>query len=118
MNILQGILAPETFCVTLNQTESIDKDKILRKFVYSHPVFNTKSIAAQQKRHLINGENQTWFCGAYWYNGFHEDGVRSALDVVEAIKMQSLTQSEGDDQIAQSLNVSLEPSYISAIRSY
>ncbi|KJG17735.1 NAD(P)/FAD-dependent oxidoreductase [Photobacterium angustum] len=118
MNILQGILAPETFCVTLNQTESIDKDKILRKFVYSHPVFNTKSIAAQQKRHLINGQNQTWFCGAYWYNGFHEDGVRSALDVVEAIKMQSLTQSEAEDHTAQSLNVSLEPSYNSVIRSY
>jgi predicted NAD/FAD-binding protein len=85
MNILQGIDAPETFCVTLNQTHAIDPSKILRQFTYAHPVFNRNSIKAQQQRHLINGLDNTWFCGAYWYNGFHEDGVRSALDVIEAI---------------------------------
>lgn len=85
MNILQGIDAPETFCVTLNQTQDINPDKILRQFTYAHPVFNLCSIKAQQQRHLINGQSNTWFCGAYWYNGFHEDGVRSALDVIEAI---------------------------------
>lgn len=85
MNILQGIDAPETFCVTLNQTQNIDPNKILRKFTYAHPMFNRASINAQQQRQLINGVNNTWFCGAYWYNGFHEDGVRSALDVIEAI---------------------------------
>lgn len=83
MNILQSIQAPETFCVTLNQTDRIDSSKILRQFVYAHPVFNTESVAAQQQRHRINGQQRSWFCGAYWYNGFHEDGVRSALDVVE-----------------------------------
>ncbi|WP_037353328.1 NAD(P)/FAD-dependent oxidoreductase [Salinivibrio socompensis] len=85
MNILQSIQSPETFCVTLNQTDKIDPSKILRRFVYAHPVFNTESVAAQQQRHQINGQQQSWFCGAYWYNGFHEDGVRSALDVVEGI---------------------------------
>lgn len=85
MNILQGIDAPETFCVTLNQTQAIDPNKILRQFTYAHPVFNLNSIKAQQQRHLINGLENTWFCGAYWYNGFHEDGVKSALDVIEAI---------------------------------
>ncbi|SIO38883.1 NAD(P)/FAD-dependent oxidoreductase [Salinivibrio sp. ES.052] len=85
MNILQSIQAPETFCVTLNQTHRIDPSKILRRFVYAHPVFNTESVAAQQKRHQINGQHRSWFCGAYWYNGFHEDGVRSALDVVEGL---------------------------------
>ena len=85
MNILQDIDAPETFCVTLNQTQAIDPSKILRQFTYAHPVFNLSSIKAQQQRHLINGLDNTWFCGAYWYNGFHEDGVKSALDVIEAI---------------------------------
>ncbi|WP_318494619.1 NAD(P)/FAD-dependent oxidoreductase [Photobacterium leiognathi] len=117
MNILQGIFAPETFCVTLNQTHAIDKDKILRKFVYSHPVFNNKSIAAQQKRHLINGVNQTWFCGAYWYNGFHEDGVRSALDVVEAIKTQSLPSGTHEYHNMVAFTSSIEPATKNVIRS-
>ncbi|OOE88018.1 NAD(P)/FAD-dependent oxidoreductase [Salinivibrio sharmensis] len=86
MNILQSIQAPETFCVTLNQTDRIEPSKILKQFVYAHPVFNTESVAAQQQRHRVNGKHRSWFCGAYWYNGFHEDGVRSALDVVEGIK--------------------------------
>ncbi|WBA10229.1 NAD(P)/FAD-dependent oxidoreductase [Salinivibrio kushneri] len=85
MNILQSIQAPETFCVTLNQTDRIEPSKILKQFVYAHPVFNTDSVAAQQQRHRVNGQQRSWFCGAYWYNGFHEDGVRSALDVVEGI---------------------------------
>ncbi|OEE66915.1 FAD-dependent oxidoreductase [Enterovibrio norvegicus FF-33] len=85
MNILQGIDAPETFCVTLNQSDNIDPSKILRKFVYAHPVFDQKCIEAQKHRELISGENLSWFCGAYWYNGFHEDGVRSALDVVNGV---------------------------------
>ncbi|KXF83248.1 NAD(P)/FAD-dependent oxidoreductase [Enterovibrio coralii] len=85
MNILQGIESPETFCVTLNQTENINPDKILRKLVYAHPVFDQKCIEAQGQRERISGQNNTWFCGAYWYNGFHEDGVRSALDVVNGI---------------------------------
>ncbi|UPQ87022.1 NAD(P)/FAD-dependent oxidoreductase [Vibrio sinaloensis] len=86
MNILQHIDAPQTFCVSLNSHDQIDPDKIMRRFVYHHPVFNQKSIAAQQRRNEINGMSRTWFCGAYWYNGFHEDGVRSGLDVVRGIE--------------------------------
>lgn len=59
----------------------MDESKVLRRFVYHHPVFNQGSIAAQQRRAEICGQRHTHFCGAYWYNGFHEDGVRSALDV-------------------------------------
>lgn len=84
MNILQGIQSDDTFCVTLNQTDAIDPDKIIKKFVYHHPVLNTTSVAAQKQRDLINGKNNTHFVGAYWYNGFHEDGVRSALDVTSS----------------------------------
>lgn len=81
MNLLQGINAPVTFCVTLNNTVAIDADKILGIYHYAHPVYNHCTLAAQQRRQLINGQNNTYFCGAYWYNGFHEDGARSATDV-------------------------------------
>jgi predicted NAD/FAD-binding protein len=82
MNILQNLPADAPiFCVTLNYTQSIDANKILGRFNYSHPVFNQDSIEAQKKRLAICGQNNTHFAGAYWYNGFHEDGVESALDV-------------------------------------
>ena len=84
MNILQGLQSAHTFCVTLNHTAAIDPAKILRRFSYSHPVFTLEGMQAQQRWHEINGANHTWFCGAYWRNGFHEDGVASALRVCEA----------------------------------
>ncbi|MBY6197453.1 NAD(P)/FAD-dependent oxidoreductase [Vibrio hangzhouensis] len=86
MNILQHIDSMTTFCVSLNSSAKITKDKVLRTFNYSHPVFTTESIQAQARRKELWGKNNTWFCGAYWYNGFHEDGVKSALDVVKGIK--------------------------------
>jgi predicted NAD/FAD-binding protein len=85
MNILQGLDAPETFCVTLNNTRAINPHKILGRFNYSHPVFSLPGIAAQGRWDEINGQKNTWYCGAYWHNGFHEDGVVSARRVVEGI---------------------------------
>jgi len=85
MNILQGLQAPETFCVTLNDSRSINPNKVLGTFNYAHPVFSLEGIAAQARWHDINGQQRTWYCGAYWHNGFHEDGVVSALRVAEAI---------------------------------
>lgn len=85
MNILQGIDAPETFCVTLNNTDAIQPERILRRFTYAHPVYSVASMAARQRRSEICGQQHTHFCGAYWYNGFHEDGVRSALDVTQRL---------------------------------
>lgn len=83
MNILQGIEAPCTFCVTLNKTEAIDPSQVLGVYHYAHPVFSQATIAAQQRWGEINGKQNTWFCGAYWANGFHEDGVTSAVRVAE-----------------------------------
>ncbi|MEM1110742.1 MAG: FAD-dependent oxidoreductase [Pseudomonadota bacterium] len=85
MNILQGIQAPETFCVTLNDTDAINPVKILGEFRYAHPQFSVPGIAAQSRWNEINGVNSTWYCGAYWHNGFHEDGVVSALRVARAM---------------------------------
>lgn len=81
MNILQKLEADTTFCVTLNNTKNIDPAKILGTYHYAHPQFNLAMVDAQQRRAEICGVDGLHFCGAYWYNGFHEDGVRSALDV-------------------------------------
>lgn len=89
MNILQGITAPETFCVTLNNTQAINPNKILGQFQYDHPVFSVAGAAAQQRWGEINGVDKTWFCGAYWQNGFHEDGVVSALRVADHLEQRA-----------------------------
>jgi predicted NAD/FAD-binding protein len=84
MNILQNFNdAPETILVTLNRSQEIDPKKIISKYSYAHPVFTLDGVKAQQRHHEINGHNNSHFCGAYWFNGFHEDGVKSALRVVE-----------------------------------
>ena len=84
MNILQRFEnAPVTFCVTLNNTDAIDPTRILRQYRYAHPQYSADMVAAQRRRSEICGTGNVHFCGAYWYNGFHEDGVRSALDVCE-----------------------------------
>lgn len=85
MNILQNIRSEHTFCVSLNQTDQIEPSKILGEYRYAHPVFTLAGIKAQQRWKELAGDNNTWFCGAYWRNGFHEDGVVSALKAVESI---------------------------------
>jgi predicted NAD/FAD-binding protein len=84
MNILQGIESDTTFCVSLNQTPSIDPAKILARYRYAHPQYSLQGIAAQDRWRDIFGAQHTYFCGAYWGSGFHEDGVVSALRVASA----------------------------------
>ena len=81
MNILQSLNASKTFCVTLNSTELINKNKIIKNLNYEHPLFTIDGVNAQKRKREISGQNNTYYCGAYWHNGFHEDGVVSALDV-------------------------------------
>ena len=89
MNILQNFHdAPETFCVTLNRTRDIDPAKILKRFAYTHPVFTMDAVRAQQRYHEIGNRNRSHFCGAYWFNGFHEDGVNSALRVTRDLGVE------------------------------
>lgn len=85
MNILQGIEAPETFCVTLNASDRIDPATILETRHFSHPLFTPETELAREQLLMTNGNNRTWFAGAWCRNGFHEDGVVSALDVVKAL---------------------------------
>lgn len=88
MNLLQGIESPDPFIVTLNRTAAIDPDKVLRRMSYDHPVYSTASVAAQQRKPEIQGRRHTWFAGAYWGWGFHEDGMRSAVEVAQALGVQ------------------------------
>jgi predicted NAD/FAD-binding protein len=83
MNKLQNIQSNTTFCLSLNITDDIAPDKIIQTYRYSHPVFSIEGIQAQQQFHRISNHNRTHYCGAYWFNGFHEDGVNSALRVTQ-----------------------------------
>ena len=86
MNRLQNFNhCPVDFCVTLNKSADIDDNKVIRRFTYDHPVFTLEGIAAQKRHDEISGHQRSHFCGAYWFNGFHEDGVVSALRVTRAL---------------------------------
>jgi predicted NAD/FAD-binding protein len=81
MNRLQSLQAPVEFCVTLNAADEIRAEKVLYRTTYQHPVYSVAAFAAQRHHEAINGVNRTWYCGAYWGYGFHEDGLNSALAV-------------------------------------
>jgi predicted NAD/FAD-binding protein len=78
MNVLQSLDAPERFLVTLNHRAAIDEKTIIDTFQYDHPVYLPQGVAAQKRHREVNGAQRTYFCGAYWRSGFHEDGVVSA----------------------------------------
>jgi predicted NAD/FAD-binding protein len=86
MNMLQHLRSRHTYCVSLNCDEWIDPAKVIRRFVYHHPVFTTRRAAAQRRHAELLDANRTSFCGAYWGAGFHEDGVKSALAVCNALE--------------------------------
>lgn len=84
MNILQRLSKDHTYLVTLNQ--EIDREHVLREFTYNHPIFSLEAIKAQSGWDKISGQNRSHYCGAYWFNGFHEDGVKSGLRVKQTIE--------------------------------
>lgn len=87
MNRLQGLRTPTQFFVSLNQGSSIDESRVLGRFTYDHPIYTPAAVEAQGAYERVGGRKGTHFCGAYWGNGFHEDGVNSALRVLESFGM-------------------------------
>jgi predicted NAD/FAD-binding protein len=81
MNRLQALRAERELCVTLNRSDAIAPEQVLRTFRYAHPVFTAAGARAQARVDEISGGARTHFCGAYWGHGFHEDGVASAVRV-------------------------------------
>ena len=94
MNLLQGLPGDTPLIVTLNRSRDIDPARILQRRQYAHPVHTHAAVAAQARRHEIQGVQRTWFAGAYWGWGFHEDGIRSGVDVA-----QGLGVAWSDDQV-------------------
>jgi predicted NAD/FAD-binding protein len=89
MNKLQPWLQDDPLFVTLNTTREIDPDLIWDEVTLRHPVYDLQALAAQKSVVTVNGSNRTWFCGAWMKNGFHEDGIGSAMDVVSAIRTRN-----------------------------
>ena len=89
MNSLQPWLTELDLFITLNATRPIRQELIWDEVTMHHPVFDRAAFAAQEEIALLNGENRTWFCGAWMRNGFHEDGIASAMAVVEAIRARA-----------------------------
>ncbi len=85
MNSLQPWLKGEEMMVTLNSNRPICEELIWDEVSLRHPVYDLEAIAAQRAAADMNGTNRTWFCGAWMKNGFHEDGLSSALDVVKSL---------------------------------
>lgn len=86
MNRLQSIRGPHQFFVTLNDTDRIDPNQVLETFTYHHPIYTPESVRAQERYAEISGARSTWFAGAYWRYGFHEDGAMSGVRVARAIR--------------------------------
>ncbi len=85
LNRLQGIEGPRQFCVTLNRSEAIRPERVLRRITYQHPMYSARSVAAQRRHAEISGVRNTHYCGAHWGYGFHEDGVNAALAVAKQL---------------------------------
>ena len=82
MNILQRLESARPFLVTLNRGDAIDPSHVIARMAYDHPLFTPAGVAAQARQAQLNRGRRTYFCGAYWRNGFHEDGVVSALEAL------------------------------------
>jgi predicted NAD/FAD-binding protein len=89
MNSLQPWLTQEDMFITLNATRPIREELIWDEVTLRHPVYDRAALAAQEEIALLSGENRTWFCGAWMRNGFHEDGIASAMAVVEGIRAET-----------------------------
>jgi len=85
LNRLQRLAARRDYCVTLNPPEPIEPYHLLRQMTYRHPLYTLESVGAQGLWADVSGPNHTHYCGAYWYYGFHEDGLRSAVRVAGAL---------------------------------
>ena len=85
MNRLQGLETVNQYYVTLNSVKKIPKNKIIASMDYYHPTYTFKSMNTQSELHKLNGANRTYFCGSYFGYGFHEDAVRSGVDVAKLL---------------------------------
>jgi len=88
MNRLQTLDTPEDYCVTLNDSGMVNDSRVLRQVSYYHPLYTPAAVRAQQRWSEISNVDRIHYCGAYWFNGFHEDGLNSALRVARSFGIE------------------------------
>ena len=82
LNKLQNLKTNKNYFLTLNPVEIIDESKIIKKVNFTHPYFNSENVKLQKNLHLLQGKKRTWFCGSYFGYGFHEDGLKSSIELI------------------------------------
>jgi predicted NAD/FAD-binding protein len=88
MNRLQGLKTQRHYLVTLNRSVQIEKSAVVKEFQYTHPTYSLGSVASQKDLPRLNGVQNTYFCGSYFGFGFHEDAVKSAVEVGKALGVE------------------------------
>jgi len=83
LNKLQNLKTNKNYFLTLNPVEIIDENKIIKKVNFTHPYFNSENVKLQKNLHLLQGKKRTWFCGSYFGYGFHEDGLKSSIELIK-----------------------------------
>ncbi|MGB0743113.1 MAG: NAD(P)/FAD-dependent oxidoreductase [Opitutales bacterium] len=88
MNRLQDLQTEENYVVTLNAGSAIPEDKVINRTTLTHPLYSEEALDSQSRLHRMNGKRHTWFCGSYFGYGFHEDAVRSAVEVAKGFGIE------------------------------
>ena len=83
LNKLQNLKTTKNYFLTLNPVEEIKENKIIKKEQFTHPYFNNENVSLQKDLHLLQGRKRTWFCGSYFGYGFHEDGLKSSMELIK-----------------------------------
>ena len=86
LNKLQNLKTTKNYFLTLNPVEEIKENKIIKKEQFTHPYFNNENVSLQKDLHLLQGRKRTWFCGSYFGYGFHEDGLKSSMELIKNFK--------------------------------
>ena len=87
LNKLQNLYTSKNYFLTLNPIYKINENSIIKKVNFTHPYLNSENTALQKDLKLIQGKKRTWFCGSYFGNGFHEDGLKSSLNLINNFKI-------------------------------
>ncbi len=88
LNKLQNLDTNKNYFLTLNPIFETRDDLTIKKINFTHPFLNSENTRLQKDLHSIQGKQRTWFCGSYFGNGFHEDGLKSSIDLVSNFKIK------------------------------
>ena len=87
LNKLQNLETTKNYFLTLNPVFKIDDNYVIKKIDFTHPYLNSENTELQKDLRLIQGKKRTWFCGSYFGYGFHEDGLKSSIDLINNFKI-------------------------------